>query len=176
MCSLSLILYVHILTIFWQLAIIRHHVNLLRKATLHIVEFHNIVRHFGNHLRHNLQLFITRVNKMDNLMLLSQPRTLKAVKASQYSISFEILQQTRVFNGIDTCSAISFEQWLKYRLIFSDFIDVSLQMLFMQTNLICFIEDSKKTNSKIFFREVSSTTDNVEVVPRYSEKQVRWGM
>lgn len=37
-----------------------------------------------------------------------QPRTLKPIQASKYSMSFQMFQQSGSFNGIDTCSAVSY--------------------------------------------------------------------
>ena len=37
-----------------------------------------------------------------------QPRIIRSVQASKYSTSFHLFQQSGTFNGIDTCSAVSF--------------------------------------------------------------------
>ena len=59
--------------------------------------------------------------KPDQLcQVVSQPRTLKPVKASQYSISYELFQQTGSFNGIDTCSATSFGKFDFYSLLLAE--------------------------------------------------------
>ena len=39
------------------------------------------------------------------------PRLLKPVKASKYSTTFQLFQQTGSFNGIDTCSATSYDNF-----------------------------------------------------------------
>ena len=56
--------------------------------------------------------------KPDQLcQVVTQPRTLKPMKASQYSISYELFQQTGSFNGIDICSATSFGKFDFYLLL-----------------------------------------------------------